>query len=112
MAQQRLRAACGACPGREGAPVSHDAAGNKIDVGAREVSVEEATEFARKQAMMYIEASAKTNTKIQQAFEEVVQKILDTPKLLEEAGYGLGGLSGAGMRLDSDSASASYCSYC
>ena len=26
--------------------------GNKIDVGAREVSVEEATEFARKQAMI------------------------------------------------------------
>ena len=86
--------------------------GNKIDLKQREVSVEEATTFARKQAMMYIEASAKTNTKIQQAFEEVVQKILDTPKLLEEAGYGLGGLSGAGMRLDSDSASASYCSYC
>ena len=33
--------------------------GNKIDLKRREVSVEEAREFARKQAMLYIEASAK-----------------------------------------------------
>ena len=47
--------------------------GNKIDVGAREVSVEEATEFARKQAMMFIETSAKSRAGIRQAFEELVR---------------------------------------
>ena len=57
--------------------------GNKIDL-EREVSVEEATSFARKQAMMYIEASARTREGIRQSFEEVVQKILDTPALLNE----------------------------
>jgi Ras-related protein Rab-18 len=45
--------------------------GNKIDLQQREVSVEEATNFARKQAMMYIEASAKTREGIRQSFEEV-----------------------------------------
>ena len=57
--------------------------GNKIDVQQREVSVEEAETFARRQAMMYIETSAKTREGIRQAFEEVVQKILDTPSLLQ-----------------------------
>ena len=57
--------------------------GNKIDVGAREVSSEEANEFARKQAMMYIETSAKSRTGIRQAFEELVQKVLETPELLD-----------------------------
>lgn len=47
---------------------------------------EEATAFARKQAMMYIETSAKTREGIRQSFEEVVQKILDSPSLLESAG--------------------------
>ena len=108
MAQQRLRAACGACPGREGAPVSHDAAGNKIDVGAREVSVEEATEFARKQAMMYIEASAKTRAGIQQSFEEVVQKILDTPQIMAE----MGGSPLAGLQPRLDDEPQGRCSTC
>jgi len=57
--------------------------GNKIDVGAREVSIEEANEFARKQAMMYIETSAKSRTGIRQTFEELVQKVLETPELLD-----------------------------
>ena len=83
--------------------------GNKIDLQQREVSVEEAQSFARKQAMMYIEASAKTRAGIQQAFEEVVQKILDTPKLLAEAGGGLNGLSGAGLRVGEENASSGYC---
>ena len=33
--------------------------------------------------MMYIETSAKTREGIRQAFEEVVQKILDSPALVE-----------------------------
>eukprot|EP00322_Chrysochromulina_rotalis_P006307 CAMPEP_0115863246 /NCGR_PEP_ID=MMETSP0287-20121206/18593_1 /TAXON_ID=412157 /ORGANISM="Chrysochromulina rotalis, Strain UIO044" /LENGTH=265 /DNA_ID=CAMNT_0003317693 /DNA_START=97 /DNA_END=892 /DNA_ORIENTATION=- len=68
--------------------------GNKIDVRDRQVTVEEAEAFARRQAMMYIETSAKTREGIRQAFEEVVQKILDSPALLQEAsgGSNLGGM--------------------
>lgn len=62
--------------------------GNKIDLKQRDVAHEEATAFARKQAMMYIETSAKTREGIRQSFEEVVQKILDSPSLLESAGAG------------------------
>ena len=36
--------------------------------------MEEATEFARKQAMMYIETSAKNRAGIRQAFEELVRR--------------------------------------
>eukprot|EP00163_Fabomonas_tropica_P010453 TRINITY_DN205_c0_g1_i4.p1 TRINITY_DN205_c0_g1~~TRINITY_DN205_c0_g1_i4.p1 ORF type:complete len:208 (+),score=49.32 TRINITY_DN205_c0_g1_i4:234-857(+) len=59
--------------------------GNKLDlVGERQRAVdkEEAQSFARAHAMMYIETSAKTKTGIQQAFDEVVQKIMDTPDLV------------------------------
>ena len=41
----------------------------------RQVSKEEGVAFARKHAMMYIECSAKTKLGIQQAFEELVQKV-------------------------------------
>ena len=119
--------------------------GNKTDLDQRQVSEEEAQAFARKQQMMYIEASAKTRKGIQQAFEvtpathtphspvapvcacsapsagarapsrisqEVVQKILDTPKLMDEVGGGLGGLSGANLKLNVERDSESRCSYC
>jgi len=55
--------------------------GNKIDRPDREVSKEEGAEFARSKAMVFIECSAKTRLGIQQTFEELVQKILDTPTL-------------------------------
>jgi len=52
--------------------------GNKIDKsGDREVPREEAAEFARNKGMVFIETSAKTKAGIQQAFEEIVQKIMD-----------------------------------
>ena len=86
--------------------------GNKIDLKQREVSVEEAQAFARKQAMMYIEASAKTREGIRQSFEEVVQKILDTPALMEQVGGGLSGLSGANLRNLNEESDSRYCSYC
>ena len=63
-------------------------------------------------ACRYIEASAKTREGIKQAFEEVVQKILDTPKLMDEIGGGLSGLSGANLSLTEQSDSSGYCSYC
>ena len=54
----------------------------------RQVTEQEATDFARQQAMMYLECSARTRVGIRQAFEEVVLKILDTPALLEAMGRG------------------------
>ena len=86
--------------------------GNKIDLKQREVSIEEATSFARKQAMMYIEASAKTREGIRQSFEEVVQKVLDTPSLIEETGGGTikGGMGGM-SRSDEDDGGRT-CGYC
>lgn len=41
----------------------------------RQVTKEEGAAFARKNAMMFIECSAKTKLGIQQAFEELVQKV-------------------------------------
>jgi len=78
--------------------------GNKLDLQQREVSIEEATDFARQQAMMYIETSAKSRVGVMQAFQEVVQKILDTPDLL--AGF----RSTTGLQpADETSAGCSYC---
>lgn len=82
--------------------------GNKIDLKQRQVTHEEATAFARKQAMMYIETSAKTREGIRVTFEEVIQKILDTPALLSETG---GSVKGLGVRVETDS-SGSGCGYC
>jgi len=84
--------------------------GNKIDLQAREVSVEEATDFARQQAMMYVEASAKSRAGVRQAFEEVVQKILDTPDLLAAASGGGGNSLSGGLQQDEDG--GGMCSYC
>lgn len=59
--------------------------GNKKDMEAeRVVSTEEGKEFARSMSMLYIEASAKTEEGVQQAFEELCQKVLDVPSLLGE----------------------------
>jgi len=55
--------------------------GNKIDKENREVSREEGAAFAKQRSMLFIECSAKTRLGIQQAFEELVQRILDTPNL-------------------------------
>jgi Ras-related protein Rab-18 len=57
--------------------------GNKIDKAEREVSREEGAKFARSKSMLFMECSAKTKLGIQQAFEELVQKILETPSLWE-----------------------------
>lgn len=58
--------------------------GNKCDKEAeRMVSKEEGQKCARKYQMMFIEASAKTKEGVHVAFEELVEKIIQTPGLWE-----------------------------
>jgi len=57
---------------------------NKIDKeDERVVTREQGRQFAKENSMLYIETSAKTQQGIQQAFEELVMKILDYPSLLD-----------------------------
>lgn len=55
--------------------------GNKIDLPNREVTTAEGLQFARRHQTMYIESSAKTEDGIKCSFEELVQKIIQTPGL-------------------------------
>lgn len=66
------------------------AVGNKIDhTGNRQVQREEGEKFARRNQMMFVETSAKTNQNVGSAFEELVRKILETDNLWDErAGKG------------------------
>ncbi|XP_050680131.1 ras-related protein Rab-18-B [Leptidea sinapis] len=58
--------------------------GNKIDK-PRMVSREAGQAFAQKHRMLFIESSAKTQEGINLAFEELVQKIIETPGLWESS---------------------------
>ena len=53
--------------------------------GERTVSKDEGLRTARKHQMMFIEASAKTREGVACAFEELVEKIIQTPQLWETA---------------------------
>ena len=58
--------------------------GNKVDLQEeREVSNEEALAFAKEKQTLYVESSAKNGTGVQQCFEELVRKILQTPQLYQ-----------------------------
>ncbi|CAD0200532.1 unnamed protein product [Chrysodeixis includens] len=60
--------------------------GNKIDKKNRAVPREQGQAFAQKHRMLFIESSAKTQEGISLAFEELVQKIIETPGLWETEG--------------------------
>ncbi|KHN78665.1 Ras-related protein Rab-18 [Toxocara canis] len=66
--------------------------GNKIDKTSREITREEGLEFAKRHRMLFIEASAKTREGVQCAFEELIEKIIQTPGLWESdrSGFALG----------------------
>lgn len=55
--------------------------GNKVDIEDRQVTREEGLAFARQQSTLFVESSAKTATGVQQTFEELIRKILETPEL-------------------------------
>ncbi len=58
--------------------------GNKIDnIANRQVSEEQGEELARKHGMMFIETSAKEKIGINEAFEEVVNKVIESPAIEE-----------------------------
>ncbi|PVF94066.1 putative ras-related protein rab-18 [Serendipita vermifera] len=56
--------------------------GNKLDKEfSRAVTEDEGKKFADRMGCLFVEASAKTNIGVREAFLELVQKILDTPSL-------------------------------
>ncbi|KAG6860893.1 hypothetical protein C0995_006332 [Termitomyces sp. Mi166 len=75
--------------------------GNKVDKEfSRQVSTEEGQAFAIRMNSLFIEASAKTAVNVNEAFQEVVEQILETPELWEgqragqSTGGGRGGMPG------------------
>ena len=56
---------------------------NKIDMNRRVVSESEGEELAKNNGMMFIETSAKEKIGVNEAFEEVVNKVIENP-LIEE----------------------------
>ncbi|KAJ2004095.1 hypothetical protein GGI04_002277 [Coemansia thaxteri] len=68
--------------------------GNKIDKEQeRQVSRKEGAECARKHQTLFLECSAKTRIGVQQAVEELVNKIVDTPSLWRKAAQTKGTVS-------------------
>ncbi|XP_064222857.1 ras-related protein Rab-18-like [Aotus nancymaae] len=53
------------------------------DTENREVNRNEGLKFAQKHSMLFIDASVKTCDGVQRAFEELVEKIIQTPGLWE-----------------------------
>ena len=77
----------------------------------RVVSREEGLQFARRHSMLFIEASAKSKEGVQCAFEELVQKIIQTPGLWESDSTNSLGFTLRNRRLsqNSEANGASWC---
>ncbi|KAI8983728.1 P-loop containing nucleoside triphosphate hydrolase protein [Pilobolus umbonatus] len=59
--------------------------GNKVDKeSSRVVSYEEGANLAKKLQTLFVECSAKTKIGVEQAFEELVEKIIETPSLWQK----------------------------
>nr|KJB36477.1 hypothetical protein B456_006G161100 [Gossypium raimondii] len=59
--------------------------GNKVDMDSeRAVSREEGIALAKELGSIFLECSAKTRINVEQCFEELALKIMETPSLLEE----------------------------
>ncbi|RVW21153.1 Ras-related protein RABC1 [Vitis vinifera] len=64
--------------------------GNKVDKESeRVVTKKEGIDFAREYGCLFLECSAKTRVNVEQCFEELVLKILETPSLLAEGSSGV-----------------------
>merc|ERR1712122_391756 len=84
--------------------------GNKCDLEDCVVSKDEGIKLARKHQMMFIESSAKTREGVQCAFEELVEKVIQTPQLWENTQPK--NKSGNTINVDQPSDYSSGCSYC
>lgn len=82
--------------------------GNKVDKEAstRQVTKEEGAQFAKENGALFLECSAKTKLGVQQAFEELCLKIIETPELYQKKISGGGGESSGKVNLHSANSNA------
>ncbi|CDO68525.1 hypothetical protein BN946_scf184998.g22 [Trametes cinnabarina] len=71
---------------------------------SRQVPTTEGEAFAKRMGALFIEASAKTAVGVEEAFRDVVERIIDTPELWQTSSSRprVGGRSGGGARRDRD----------
>ncbi|KAH0459009.1 hypothetical protein IEQ34_011823 [Dendrobium chrysotoxum] len=83
--------------------------GTKLIRKLRTVSKKEGIDFAREYGCLFLECSAKTCVNVEQCFEELVLKILETPSLLAEGSAGLKKNTFECMAPPADASTNSYC---